>query len=284
MDGVIHSMTGYGSVERDGFRVEVRSVNHRFLDLNFRMPPYLQPYEMELRGVAKRYVQRGRLDIRVSLTEGADLRLRINRDFGRALFSALSELKDELSLQGEPSLENLFWFRDVIFEEEPGYDPELLTEVFNEAMERMVEMRKSEGEHLKSVILGGVQVLERYLGEVEELASKALPELMEKLRERIENITGEGVDESRLIQEAAFLAERADVEEEIHRIRSHAGQLRKIISQGGTIGRKADFILQELLREANTIGSKCSDYAISERVVNMKSEIERMKEQVQNIQ
>ena len=284
MDGVIHSMTGYGSVERDGFRIEVRSVNHRFLDMNFRMPPYLQPYEMELRGVVKKYVQRGRLDVRVSLTEGADIRLRINREFGRSLFNALSELKGELSLEGEPSIENLFWFRDVIFEEEPGYDPELLIAVFQEAMERLVEMRKSEGEHLKSVILRGVQLLERYLDEVEELASQALPELMEKLREKIRGLTGEGVDESRLIQEAAFLAERADVEEEIHRIRSHSGQLRKIISQGGTIGRKADFILQELLREANTIGSKCSDYAISERVVNMKSEIERMKEQVQNIQ
>ncbi len=284
MDGVIHSMTGYGSVERDGFRIEVRSVNHRFLDMNFRMPPYLQPYEMELRGVVKKYVQRGRLDVRVSLTEGADIRLRINREFGRSLFNALSELKGELSLEGEPSIENLFWFRDVIFEEEPGYDPELLIAVFQEAMERLVEMRKSEGEHLKSVILRGVQLLERYLDEVEELASQALPELMEKLREKIRGLMGEGVDESRLIQEAAFLAERADVEEEIHRIRSHSGQLRKIISQGGTIGRKADFILQELLREANTIGSKCSDYAISERVVNMKSEIERMKEQVQNIQ
>ncbi len=284
MDGVIHSMTGYGSVERDGFRVEVRSVNHRFLDMNFRMPPYLQPYEMELRGVVKKYVQRGRLDVRVSLTEGADIRLRINREFGRSLFNALSELKGELSLEGEPSIENLFWFRDLIFEEEPGYDSDLLIAVFQEAMERLVEMRKSEGEHLRSVILRGIQLLERYLQEVEELASQALPELMKKLREKIKDLTGEGVDESRLIQEAAFLAERADVEEEIHRIRSHSGQLRKIISQGGTIGRKADFILQELLREANTIGSKCSDYAISERVVNMKSEIERMKEQVQNIQ
>jgi uncharacterized protein (TIGR00255 family) len=277
-------MTGYGSVERDGFRVEVRSVNHRFLDMNFRMPPYLQPYEMELRGVVKKYVQRGRLDVRVSLTEGADIRLRINREFGRSLFNALSELKGELSLEGEPSIENLFWFRDLIFEEEPGYDSDLLIAVFQEAMERLVEMRKSEGEHLRSVILRGIQLLERYLQEVEELASQALPELMKKLREKIKDLTGEGVDESRLIQEAAFLAERADVEEEIHRIRSHSGQLRKIISQGGTIGRKADFILQELLREANTIGSKCSDYAISERVVNMKSEIERMKEQVQNIQ
>ncbi|RMG00066.1 MAG: YicC family protein [Nitrospirae bacterium] len=281
---MIQSMTGYGAVEKAGFRIEVKSVNHRFLDMSFRMPPFLQPYEMEMRSIVKSLVSRGKVDVRISLTGEAGLRLDINRSFIKELFAVLKDIKGELSLEGGPSLDHLFWYKDLIFEEEPDYDSEELLNVLKDAVQRMVKMRETEGEHLKKALLESLDILESHLSEVIKLSSNTLEQSYQKIRERLTELLGEGVDETRLIQEAAFLAERADIEEEIERIKSHIDQFRKIISQGGTIGRKMDFILQELLRETNTIGSKASEYAISERVVHMKAEIERMKEQVQNIQ
>lgn len=281
---MIQSMTGYGAVEKAGFRIEARSVNHRFLDISFRMPPFLQPYEIQMRSVVKSLVTRGKVEIRISLTGEAGLQLGINRAFIKEFFTVLRDIKGELSLESEPSLDHLFWFRDLIFEEEPNYDPDELLDVLKDAMQKMVLMRETEGEHLKKALLESLDVLESHLSEVIKLSSNTFEQRYQKIRERLVELLGDSVDETRLIQEAALLADRADIEEEIERIKSHTGQFRKIISQGGTIGRKMDFILQELLRETNTIGSKTSEYAISERVVHMKTEIERMKEQVQNIQ
>ncbi len=287
MDGSsnVQSMTGFGQAEEGGFRVEVRSVNHRFLDPHFRTPPFLNPYEMTLRNMIKERFTRGRVDVTIALTDKADLRLRINRGLAKTLLLSLRDLQEELDLERGPSLDHLFWFRDSLFREEPEYDTEELFRVFASALDRLAEMRRNEGGHLAADILATAGVLEGLIDEVRKESGGLQERAFERIRERMAEIVKETVvDETRLLQEAAFLSEKADISEELTRTESHLSQLRKIISEGGTIGRKLDFLLQELLREVNTMGSKSSEYRISDLVIRMKTEIEKMKEQVQNLQ
>ncbi|HEC98209.1 MAG TPA: YicC family protein [Nitrospirae bacterium] len=281
----IQSMTGFGQAEEKGVRVEVRSVNHRYLDPRFRIPVFINPYEITLRNMIKERFARGRFDVTIALTEKADVKLTINRGLALNLFQALRGLQEDLGLKEGPSLDHLFWFRDILFREEPGYNPEDLICVFESALDRIAEMRQREGENLVDDILTMVDALEKYLEAVRTEIEGALEKTYERIRARISELVKEtAIDDTRLLQEAAFLAEKADISEEITRIQSHISQIRKIISEGGTIGRKLDFLLQELLREINTIGSKSSEYRVSDLVIQMKTEIEKIKEQVQNLQ
>ncbi|GBE02224.1 hypothetical protein BMS3Bbin06_01990 [bacterium BMS3Bbin06] len=284
MDNKIQSMTGFGSSEARGFRIEARSVNHRFLDLHFRMPAFLGPYEMNLRRIVKENFTRGRIDVKISLTSDADVTLKINHGFASKILNSLAGLQEELQLKDGPSLNHLFWFKDVVFEEEPAYRPDDLFSTFSEAVQRLADMRCREGEHLKEEILKTLGEMEGHLDRIKEFSGEFYTRAFDKMKEQIGALLKEHIDENRLIQEAALLAERADISEEIARIESHSAQMKKIIAGGATIGRKIDFLLQELLREINTIGSKNSDYKVSEVVVLMKSEVEKMKEQIQNIQ
>jgi uncharacterized protein (TIGR00255 family) len=281
----IQSMTGFGQAEEKGVRVEVRSVNHRYLDPRFRIPVFINPYEITLRNMIKERFARGRFDVTIALTEKADVKLTINRGLALNLFQALRGLQEDLGLKEGPSLDHLFWFRDILFREEPGYNPEDLICVFESALDRLVEMRQREGENLVDDILTMVDALEKYLEAVRTEVEGTLEKTYEWIRARISELVKERtIDDTRLLQEAAFLSEKADISEEITRVQSHISQVRKIISEGGTIGRKLDFLLQELLREINTIGSKSSEYRVSDLVIQMKTEIEKIKEQVQNLQ
>ncbi len=281
----IQSMTGFGQAEEKGVRVEVRSVNHRYLDPRFRIPVFINPYEITLRNMIKERFARGRFDVTIALTDKADVKLSINRGLAANLFQALLGLQEDLGLKEGPSLDHLFWFRDILFSEEPGYNPEDLICVFETALDRIAGMRQREGEHLVEDILIMVEALKEHLDAVRAEVEGALEKTCERIRARISELVKEtAIDDTRLLQEAAFLAEKADISEEITRIQSHISQIRKIISEGGTIGRKLDFLLQELLREINTIGSKSSEYRVSDLVIQMKTEIEKIKEQVQNLQ
>ncbi|MEC4685142.1 MAG: YicC/YloC family endoribonuclease [Nitrospirota bacterium] len=281
----IQSMTGFGQAEEKGVRVEVRSVNHRYLDPRFRIPVFINPYEIALRNMIKERFARGRFDVTIALTDKADVKLNINRGLAGNLFKSLRELQEDLGLKEGPSLDHLFWFRDILFREEPEYNPEDLIRVFESALDRLAGMRQREGEHLVRDILTMVEVLEKHLEAVRAEVEGVLEKTYERIKVRIAELAKEtAIDDTRLLQEAAFLAEKADISEEITRIQSHISQIRKIISEGGTIGRKLDFLLQELLREINTIGSKSSEYRVSDLVIQMKTEIEKMKEQVQNLQ
>ncbi|GMT47320.1 UPF0701 protein YloC [hydrothermal vent metagenome] len=281
----IQSMTGFGQAEENGVRVEVRSVNHRYLDPRFRIPVFINPYEITLRNMIKERFARGRFDVTIALTDKADVKLGINRGLAANLFQALRGLQEDLGLKEGPSLDHLFWFRDILFREEPGYNPEDLICVFESALDRIAGMRQREGEHLVEDILTMVKALEERLEAVRTEVEGVLEKTYERIRARISELVKEtAIDDTRLLQEAAFLAEKADISEEITRIQSHISQVRKIISEGGTIGRKLDFLLQELLREINTIGSKSSEYRVSDLVIQMKTEIEKIKEQVQNLQ
>ncbi len=281
----IQSMTGFGQAEAGGIRVEVRSVNHRYLEPRFRIPVFINPYEITLRNMIRERFSRGRFDVTIALTDKADVRLCINRTLAGNLFHALKGLQQDLGIEEGPTLDHLFWFRESLFREEPEYNPEDLFRVFETALDRLALMRRREGEHLAEDILSTVEALERILDAVRSEVEGTLEKTCERLRERISELLSEAaIDEARLLQEAAFLSEKADVSEELTRVQSHISQLRKIISEGGTIGRKLDFLLQELLREINTIGSKSSEYRVSDLVIQMKTEVEKMKEQVQNLQ
>ncbi len=285
MTSEIQSMTGYGEAEEGGFKVEVKSVNHRFLDVHFRMPPTLNPYEMELKRLVKERFFRGRIDVTISFTENTDIELSINQQVARKVLEGLGSISDTLNINSRPSLDHLFWFRDIVFKQTPQFKPEELFITFERALDKLKDMRKKEGAFLVQNIRGIVKTIEGLIEEIEQVSIDASEKRFSALKERIKTlIEGMEIDESRLMQEIAYIADRADISEEITRLKSHINQLNSILDRGGAVGRRIDFLIQELNREANTIGSKASDYQISEQVINLKTEIEKMREQVQNLQ
>lgn len=282
---MIESMTGFGSAEKGCFKVELRSVNHRFLDLSIKMPQNLGRHEMPLRNMVKERFSRGRFDILVSIIHEGRPKVRIDTDMARAIHVALRSLKDDLSLEGSVSVETIAGFRELILSEDVEYDEEPLYAAFREAMEKLKVMRRREGEAIATDMGSRLDRLEKLNGEVEQLCPSVVNECQERLRSRLTALFGDlKFDETRVLQEAAIMAEKADISEEITRITSHASQMKKILSDGDTIGRRVEFILQELNREVNTIASKADDYRISSITVEMKSELEKMREQAQNIQ
>jgi len=278
-------MTGFGSAEKGCFKVELRSVNHRFLDLSIKMPQNLSRLEMPLRNMVKERFSRGRFDILVSIIHEGRPKVRIDAEMARGIHDALRSLKDELSLEGSVSVETMAGFRELILSEDVEYDEEPLYAAFREAMEKLKAMRRREGEAIVNDMGSRLDRLEKLNGEVAQLCPSVVNECRERLRTRLATLFGDlKFDETRVLQEAAIMAEKADISEEITRITSHASQMKKILSDGDTIGRRAEFILQELNREVNTIASKADDYRISSITVEMKSELEKMREQAQNIQ
>jgi len=282
---MVQSMTGFGSAEKDAFKVEMRSVNHRFLDVSIKIPQNLNQHEMPLRNMVREKFSRGRFDILVSIINEGNLKVRINTGLAREIYNALCSLKEELSLEGSIGMETIAGFKELILSEDVEYDAEPLYAAFHEAMEKLMAMRNREGESVSRDMLSRLDRLEQLSREVAMLCPAIVNECRERFRERLAALFGElKFDENRVLQEAAIMAEKADISEEITRITSHGAQLRKILSDGDTIGRKAEFLLQELNREVNTIASKADDYRISSIAVEMKSELEKMREQAQNIQ
>ncbi len=278
-------MTGYGEAEEGGFKVEVKSVNHRFLDIHFRMPSVLNPHELELKKLVKERFARGRIDITISFTENTDIQLNINQQAARTILDSLGQICQALKLESRPQLDHLFWFRDIVFKQTPEFRPEELFTTFQKALDALEEMRTKEGAFLLNSINQIVENIEGLVDRIRKIsensASGRYENIKQKVQALVENIE---IDEQRLLQEIAFLADRVDISEEITRIKSHLNQMRSILSEGGPVGRKLDFLLQELNRETNTIGSKSIDYQVSELVINVKTEIEKIREQIQNLQ
>ncbi|HHN65789.1 MAG TPA: YicC family protein [Nitrospirae bacterium] len=281
----IQSMTGYGEAEGGGFKVELKSINHRYLDIHFKMPRFLLPYEMEIRGMLKEHFQRGRIDVSIALTEGAEIKVAINERVAEEILVSLSNVSRRLGLESSPSIDYLFWFRDAVFFQEPEINKDELMNAVRMAIESLREMRVREGEVLVADIRKIIGEIERHFRGLEASSEGLLEQKYEQLKERLKVFFADTeIDETRIIQEAALLAEKADIREELTRFRSHLEQLKNILHKGGIIGRRIDFLLQELLREVNTMGSKCADYEITDRVVKIKTEIEKVREQIQNIQ
>ncbi len=288
------SMTGYGRAEKmiDGRRIqaEIKSVNHRYLEIAVRLPSAAATFEQDIRRLVAARCQRGKVDvaIRVEAGEAADVRLALNLPLARAYADLLGRLKTDLGLAGDVTLETILALRDVVRLEEAEEDPDRLRApieaVLAEAMDTLVAMREKEGAALGRDLLERLQTLEWHREAVAARVPAVVREFQKRLADRIRELTG-GVDleEGRLAQEVAVMAERSDITEELVRLGSHAMQFRGLLEQNEAAGRKLDFLLQEMNREVNTLGAKSGDAGIARHVIEMKSELGKLREQVQNL-
>ncbi|MFN3396745.1 MAG: YicC/YloC family endoribonuclease [Thermodesulfovibrionales bacterium] len=282
---MIQSMTGYGSAEKGEFRVEIRSLNHRFMDINIRMPSDLLKYEIPLRNILKERFSRGKFDVAVSIIQGRHVKIIPDIERARSIYNALKELNRELSLSGDVGIDIMMNFREMILREDFEYNINSLFDAFKEALDNLINMRLEEGKSLLNDLQSRIDSIARMKDSLTSMSSELIISMKERLVERVKSLLGDiKIDEGRILQEVAILTEKADISEEITRIDSHLRQMRKLLSEGDTIGRRLDFILQELFREVNTISSKSFDYRVSSIVVEMRAEIERIREQSQNIQ
>jgi len=283
---MIQSMTGFGSAEKNGCRVEIRSLNSRFLDIHIKAPSFLSQFDVPFRNLLKERFGRGKFDVAVSVSEGVSADFKVNSEIAGRLHSVFKKLQEDLSLSGEIDINMIAGFHQLYLETDIAYDEDALYEVFGKAMDSLMDMRKREGGCLAAELLKLVDSLTSMTAQIKDLAGDDVTsQITEKFHERLKALLAEkDFDSSRVLQEAALMAIKLDISEEIARIDSHAKQFREMLSGDDIIGRRLDFIVQELNREINTITSKSSDYAITNLTVEMKSVIEKLKEQVQNIQ
>jgi uncharacterized protein (TIGR00255 family) len=292
---MIKSMTGYGRGEWQGeqkrLEAEIRAFNHRYLDVSVRLPRKLSPLENQVRNLLKQRVSRGRLEVAVQLedTSGGEQKLELDLNLARNIHSALKTLREGLDLPGEIRLETLATFRDLFVRKETEWDPEKewipLQAALENALTNLEQMRQNEGLNLRNDFLNRLETVESLARQIGGQSPLALKAARDRLAERVAELSGGlEIDPSRLAQEAAFLAERSDITEELVRLESHLRQFREMLDRPEPIGRKMDFLLQEFNREANTIGSKASDAGIAQLAVEIKSELEKMREQVQNVE
>jgi len=292
---MINSMTGYGRGEWQGddkrVEVEVRSFNHRFCDILVRLPRRLNPLEGHVRKFIGQRFSRGRIEVSVQAGDspGAEQKLELDLALAKDYYRGLKALQEGLGIPGEIRLDMLGTFKEIFTRKEVETDLEkewaLLQVILGEALNGVEGMRRGEGLTLREDFLNRLQFIERMLQDVERWAPVALRAYRDRLAERVQELSGGlEINQDRLAQEVAYLAERSDITEEMVRIRSHLNQFREMLDRAEPVGRKLEFLLQEINREANTIGSKTSDAGIAQTVVEVKSELEKMREQVQNVE
>lgn len=293
---MVKSMTGYGRAEKtiDGctITVELRSVNNRYLDCNVRIPRLYLFAEDAIKSRVQKTISRGKVDVFVTLDNsgaGKNMQVSVNRPVADSYFAALQELSRIYQLPGEISVSLLSKFPEVLLAQEEEQDIEKMAEdicsVLDLALRDFDQMRTREGERLKEDVLHRAELIEEKVAQVEERSPQTVSEYRTKLEARMnEVLANTQLDPARILTEAAILADKVAVDEETVRLRSHIAQLREMLSKGGAVGRKLDFLIQEFNREANTIGSKCSDLEIARHVVDVKAEIEKIREQIQNIE
>lgn len=289
------SMTGYGRTEGETslgrMLVESRSVNHRYSDINLRLPKRLIPLENRIKELIRSQVSRGRIDVSIKLDarEGEKVQLEVDFNLAEQYVEALLSLKEKFQLKGEVTLELLAGAKDLIsFKEESGEVEPFYQEIVSlvkRSLTEMDEMKRSEGEALARDIRMRMERIKQQLEEIKALSPVYAEAYQGRLRERIQSLLkGMEVDPNRLEQEIAFLAERTDITEEIVRAMSHLHQFSQFFQTDEPVGRKMDFLIQEIHREVNTASSKANDAEISRKVVEIKSELEKIREQVQNIE
>ena len=290
-------MTGYGRARetRNGrdITVEVRSVNNRYLDCSVKMPRAYIFAEDAVKSAVQRSVSRGKVDVFITVESlGAEESVvSVNEPLARAYIAALEQLRElgDGAVKGKYAATDLARLPDVITVTKAEEDLEALSAdlvaVAEDALRAHTAMRLIEGERLAADILGRLDTVEAITARVEARSPQTVAEYREKLLSRMQEVLqSASVDEARILTEAAIFADKVAVDEETVRLRSHIEQLRGMLSKGGAVGRKLDFLIQEFNREANTIGSKCSDLEIARHVVDIKAEIEKIREQVQNIE
>jgi uncharacterized protein (TIGR00255 family) len=291
---MIKSMTGFGqgSAEGDNFkvRVDVRSVNNRFLDIHTRLPQELSSLELTVKKQAQAALHRGRVDLTVIVEQMKQATFEINRPLVAGYLAALSDLKQEFGLEGEVSLELIAKLPGAmqVSQDTGRLDEALVAAVVaavSQALVTLTEMRLVEGQELAAELNSRLDAIESQLPSIETEAARLPMIYRERLARRLQDLAAAGqVDEARLAQESVMIADRSDISEELTRLKSHIIQMRDIVRSDEEVGKRLDFILQEMNREANTILSKSNDISISDAAIVIKTEVEKMREQGQNVE
>jgi uncharacterized protein (TIGR00255 family) len=279
------SMTGYGKGSAGNFRVEIRSSNHKNLDIHINIPYYFFSYEPEIKKIIKKTIERGRIEIFVPKQEMDNIKLRVNKSLAREYYNALVSLRDELSLSDNIGIDMLASQKDLFVLDEPEIDVTDFYRALEAALEELTRTRVEEGNNLIHDISERLVLIKKYVSNIEQKRDEFTASSRDRLYERLKEFLGDiQVDESRLIQETAILIEKSDITEEIVRIKSHLKHFEEVIKSNDSVGKKLDFIIQELRREINTIGSKAQHFEIATNVVEVKHELEKIREQIQNLQ
>ena len=292
---MLKSMTGFGRCENitDEYRisVEMKAVNHRYLELSIKMPKKFNYFEASIRTLLKKYIQRGKVDLFINYedyTQG-NMCLKYNRALAAEYMDYFNKMAEEFSIQNDVKVSTLAKFPEVFSMEQAPDDEEHLWGILSAALEdaavRFVQSREVEGEHLKNDLLGKLDYMTGLVDYIEGRSPQILTEYRAKLEAKVQELlNGTAMDEGRIAAEVTIYADKICVDEETVRLRSHIENTRKDLLSGGSVGRKLDFIAQEMNREANTILSKSNDLSISDKAIALKTEIEKVREQIQNIE
>ena len=292
---MLKSMTGFGRCENitDEYRisVEMKAVNHRYLDLSIKMPKKFNYFEASIRTLLKKYIQRGKVDLFINYedyTQG-NMCLKYNRALAAEYMDYFNKMAEEFSIQNDVKVSTLAKFPEVFSMEQAPDDEEHLWGILSAALEdaavRFVQSREVEGEHLKNDLLGKLDYMTGLVDYIEGRSPQILTEYRAKLEAKVQELlNGTAMDEGRIAAEVTIYADKICVDEETVRLRSHIENTRKDLLSGGSVGRKLDFIAQEMNREANPILSKSNDLSISDKAIALKTEIEKVREQIQNIE
>lgn len=291
------SMTGYGraetQIEGRKWMIEIKSLNHRYVEIITRLPNVLSSLEVDIKKRVGERIFRGRIEVSIQADaeSGPDngVQYGLNVPLLRNYHSLLVRIKEELNLKEEIDLRTLVRFKEIFIPSETRFDPAVawggLQKTLDEAIDALIRMRKVEGEALKKDFLARLDTLTRHLDSAKARAPRTVLEYKQRLQERIRELTdGLDMDPVRLSQEVALLADKSDITEEIVRFESHIAQMEKLLQSPEAIGRKLDFLLQEMGREVNTLGSKSNDIAIGQDVIELKSELAKLREQAQNVE
>jgi len=290
------SMTGFGrgavSMENFAVSVEIKTVNNRFLDLNLRLSNELQSLEANLKRLISSRLSRGRVEVFINYERTSDVAYELNRPLISGYLSALKAIQEEFSLSGEPDLNVIARLPNALQTKADDLSEDFIEAIeksFEIALDELEIMRETEGESLKSELTERLLGIENHLPGIESESANVAEEYHQRLTKRVTEFLAKSdsqieIDQARLAQEVAYLADRSDISEEITRLKSHLEQFRAIMNEKKEVGKRLDFLTQELNREANTIASKTNNLTVKESALAIKSEIEKIREQVQNVE
>lgn len=292
---MLRSMTGFGRAEKTSeshkISVEVKAVNHRYLDLNIKMPKKFNMFEAQIRSIVKDYIERGKVDMYISFEDYGEENaiVKYNKEIANEYLTYLKQMSNDFSLEDDIRVSTLSRFPDVFTMEEIETDEEALfnelSPVLEEALKKFVESRVVEGEKLKTDLLQKLDEMASHVDFIEKRSPKIIEEYKNKLTEKIQTLLSDNhIDETRIATEVTIYADKVCVDEEIVRLKSHIEATRTALLSGESVGRKLDFIAQELNREANTTLSKSTDLEITNVGIELKTLIEKIREQIQNIE
>lgn len=292
---MIKSMTGFGRCEltekERKITVEMKAVNHRYLDVNIKMPKKLNFFESSIRSLLKEYIQRGKVDIFIAYEDYTEnnVILKYNQELAAEYVKYIGQMAEQFSLNNDLQASTLSRYPEVLTMEEQTVDEDALWATLEQAVrgaaEQFVETRIKEGNNLKEDLFQKLDGMLLYVEEIEKRSPEIIAEYRQKLQDKVNELLADAqIDENRLVTEVTIFADKICTDEETVRLKSHILATKETLSQGGSIGRKLDFIAQEMNREANTILSKANDLTVSDIAINLKTDIEKVREQIQNIE